>query len=79
MNIIQKELIDKLISYAWPGRDRGPAHPDWLKMMKAVAEYMEWEVCSKCKGEGKVGVNSAYRTRDCCTMCYGIGKVKSEE
>jgi len=74
-----EEVIRELVSYAWPGRDRGPAHPDWIALMKKTANLMGWDVCTKCNGKGEVPVKSDYRSKDCCPRCYAIGKVDEDE
>lgn len=75
---MNKDVLYELVSYAWPGRDRGPAYPNWLKMMKTVALQLGWGVCYRCLGSGEVSVNSTWRSKDCCIECYGIGKRKIE-
>lgn len=68
------DIISELVSYAWPGRDRGPAYSSWIAIMKKTADLMGWATCSKCDGTGEVPVVSEYRTMDCCGRCYGVGK-----
>ncbi len=66
----EKALVDTL-SYLEPGTSRGPAIDGWVKMMRQVAEVLEWKVCYKCDGTCK----SINRHWDICTCCLAVGKL----
>ena len=74
-----KQLIEELVTYAWPEISRGPASKDWIEIMKKAAIILNWKWCPNCKGECMVDVISDYRKRDICATCYAIGKIRLDD
>jgi hypothetical protein len=59
------KIIEASVQYLWPGINRGPAHEQWVGLMRSIAKALNWRECPLCHGNGWS-----------CTHCYFIGYIR---
>ena len=68
----ERQAVQNIIKYLYPEINRGPANDNWLGSMKTLAYILKWDDCHECEGLGEI---LRLSRSDCCSNCYGIGKV----
>ena len=73
-----RAALEAAVYYLMPDISRGPAHKNWIKVMKQVAAALKWETCHACGGSGQTYDPNRFHKHDICVPCLGTGYQQPE-